>query len=85
MNQAIPWSIAGGVLVVAAAALVVAAPERKDPAFDFIAGNRPVTRTRSDRNWFRMDGAIFRSSCAGDTLWLRRQKTAGLTLFPSIR
>src|SRR5262249_4973008 len=23
--------------------LVVAAPERKDPAFDFIAGNRPVT------------------------------------------
>jgi hypothetical protein len=43
MNQAIPLSIAGGVLVAAAAALVVAAPERKDPAFDFIAGNRPVT------------------------------------------
>jgi hypothetical protein len=43
MNQAIPWSIAGGVLVAAAAALVVAAPQRKDPAFDFIAGNRPVT------------------------------------------
>lgn len=34
MNQAIPWSIAGGVLLAAAAALVVAAPERKDPAFD---------------------------------------------------
>src|SRR5262249_43029352 len=43
MNQAIPWSIPGGVLVAAAAALVVAAPERKDPAFDFISGNRSVT------------------------------------------
>jgi hypothetical protein len=43
MNQAIPWSIAGGVLVAAAAALVIAAPERKDPTFDFISGNRPVT------------------------------------------
>jgi len=43
MNPAIPWSIAGGVLAAAAAALVVAAPERKDPAFDFIAGSRPVT------------------------------------------
>jgi len=43
MNQAIPWSIAGGVLLAAAAALVVAAPEHKNPAFDFIAGNRPVT------------------------------------------
>src|SRR6202030_281768 len=44
MNRAIAWSIAGGVLLAAAAALVVAAPERKsNPAFDFIAGNRPVT------------------------------------------
>jgi hypothetical protein len=43
MSQAIHWSIAGGVLVAAAAALVVAAPEHKDPAFDLIAGNRPVT------------------------------------------
>lgn len=43
MNQTIPWSIAGGVLLAAAAALVVAAPERKGPALDFIAGNRPVT------------------------------------------
>jgi len=43
MTRAIPWSIAGGLLLAAAAVLVVAAPERKDPAFDFIAGNRPVT------------------------------------------
>src|SRR5215813_63825 len=43
MNQAVPWSIASGVLVAAAAALVVAASERKDPAFDFIAANRSVT------------------------------------------
>jgi len=31
------------VLAAPAAALVVAAPQRKDPAFEFIAGNRPVT------------------------------------------
>jgi len=31
------------VLVATAAALVVAAAERKDPASDFIPGNRPVT------------------------------------------
>src|SRR5262249_1798553 len=43
MNQAIPWSIAGGVLVAAAPAVVVAAPERKDAASDFIPGDRPVT------------------------------------------
>jgi len=43
VNQAIPWSFAGGVLVASAAALVVAASERKDPAFDFIAANRSVT------------------------------------------
>jgi hypothetical protein len=43
MNQTIAWSIGGGVIVAAVAALMIAAPERKDPAFDFIAGNRPVT------------------------------------------
>jgi hypothetical protein len=43
MNPAISWSIAGGVLIAAVAAVVVMAPERKNPAFDFIAGNRPVT------------------------------------------
>ena len=30
-------------MIAAAAALMGAASERKDPAFDFIAGNRPVT------------------------------------------
>jgi hypothetical protein len=43
MNRAIPWSIGGAVLRAAVAALVVAAPERKNPAFDFIAGNKAVT------------------------------------------
>jgi hypothetical protein len=43
MDRAIPWSIGGALLLAAAAALVVGALERKNPAFDFIAGNRPVS------------------------------------------
>jgi hypothetical protein len=43
MNRAILWSIGGGVLLAAWAGLLVTLPERKDPAFDFIEGNRPVT------------------------------------------
>jgi hypothetical protein len=43
MDRAIPWSIGGALLLAAAAALVVGAPERKNAAFDFIAGNRPVS------------------------------------------
>ena len=44
MNRAIAWSIGGGMLLAAAAALVVAAPDpKRNPAFDFVAGNRPVT------------------------------------------
>ena len=42
MNRAIPWVIAGGVLVAAATAFVVAAPER-DTGPVFIEGSRPVT------------------------------------------
>ena len=42
MNRAITWSIAGGVLVAAAAALVIAAPERNMGSV-FIEGSRPVT------------------------------------------
>ena len=42
MNRAVPWVIAGGVLVAAAAALVIAAPER-DTGPVFIEGSRPVT------------------------------------------
>jgi hypothetical protein len=44
MNRSIPWAIGGGALLAAAAAIVVAGPEHKNPAFDFIAGNRPVTQ-----------------------------------------
>jgi hypothetical protein len=43
MNRVIPWTIGGGVLIAAWGALLIMVPERKDPAFDFIAGNRPVT------------------------------------------
>jgi hypothetical protein len=43
MNPAIPWSIAGGLFVAAVVGLAMTAPERQDPAFSFIPGNRPVT------------------------------------------
>ena len=42
MNRAIPWVIAGGALIAAAVAFVVAAPER-DTGPVFIEGSRPVT------------------------------------------
>ena len=42
MKRAIIWSIAGGLLLAAAAALVIAAPER-DRGPVFIEGSRPVT------------------------------------------
>jgi hypothetical protein len=43
VNRVIPWTIGGGVLLAAWGALLIMVPERKDPAFDFIDGNRPVT------------------------------------------
>jgi hypothetical protein len=43
MNRVTPWTIGGGVLLAAWGALLIMLPERKDPAFDFISGNRPVT------------------------------------------
>jgi hypothetical protein len=42
MNRAIAWVIAGGVLFSAAAALVIAAPDR-DSGPVFIEGSRPVS------------------------------------------
>src|SRR5215470_18800661 len=42
MKPAIIWSLAGGVVLAAAAALVIAAPER-DAGPVFIEGSRPVT------------------------------------------
>jgi len=42
MKRAIAWSIAGGILLAAAAALVIAAPER-DRGAVFIEGSKPVT------------------------------------------
>jgi hypothetical protein len=43
MHPAIPWTVAGGLFVAAVVGLAVTAPERQNPAYDFIAGNRPVT------------------------------------------
>jgi hypothetical protein len=42
MNRAVAWVIAGGVLLAAAAAFVIAAPER-DSGPVFIEGSRPVS------------------------------------------
>src|SRR5258708_485068 len=42
MERAVIWSIAGGILLAAAAALAIAAPER-DRGPVFIEGSRPVT------------------------------------------
>jgi hypothetical protein len=42
MNPAIPWSIAGGLFLAAVVGLAISAPERQNPAFSFIPGNRPV-------------------------------------------
>ena len=42
MRRAIIWSVAGGILLAAAAALVIAAPER-DRGPVFVEGSRPVT------------------------------------------
>jgi hypothetical protein len=43
MDRNILWSIGLGALLVSAASVAVMAPERKDPAFDFIPGNKAVT------------------------------------------
>ena len=43
MNRANAWYAGGGVLFVAWAAFMSVVPQRTNPAFDFIAGNRPVT------------------------------------------
>jgi hypothetical protein len=43
MDRNILWSIGLGAFLVSAAGVAVLAPERKDPAFDFIPGNKAVT------------------------------------------
>ena len=82
MNQVTPSPIGGGVLIAAAAALVIAASERKDPALILSWITDPSLKTKSGRNRFRMDGAMFRSSCAADTLWVQHQRTAEVTPSP---
>jgi hypothetical protein len=43
MDRNIVWSIGLGALLASAAGVAVMVPEHKDPAFDFIPGNRAVT------------------------------------------
>ena len=43
MDRNILWSIVLATLLVSAAGVAVMVPERKDPAFDFIPGNKIVT------------------------------------------
>ena len=43
MNRANAWYVGSGVLFVAWAAFMGLMPQPTNPAFDFIAGNRPVT------------------------------------------
>jgi|ERR1700760_2766508 hypothetical protein len=43
MDRNIVWSIGLGALLASAAGVAVMVPESKDPAFDFIPGNRAVT------------------------------------------
>jgi len=43
VNRANAWYVGGGVLFVAWAAFMGLMPQRTNSAFDFIAGNRPVT------------------------------------------
>jgi hypothetical protein len=85
MNQTIPWSFGGGVIVAAVAAPMIAAPERKDPAFDFIAGNRPVTEDQIRQKLVSDGWGDIQIVVPGRTLWLQHQKTAGLTPLRSIR
>jgi len=73
-------------LLAAAAALAVAAAERKgNPAFDFIAGNRPVSEDQV-RQKLVSDGwmDVHIALRGADTLLQKRQRTAGLKSFPSI-
>jgi hypothetical protein len=43
MDRNILWSIGLGAFLMSAAGVAVMVPERKDPAFDFIPGNKAIT------------------------------------------
>ena len=73
MNRAIPWVIAGGVVVAAATAFVIAAPER-DTGPVFIEGSRPVTEEQVRQKLGLMDGRAFRSCAGGESFWQWAQR-----------
>ena len=67
MNRANAWYVGGGVLFVIWAAFMGLMPQRTNPAFDFIAGNRPVTEDQVPEIGFRwVDGCS--DSSAGTLL-----------------
>ena len=82
MNRAIPWVIAGGVVVAAATAFVVAAPER-DTGPVFIEGSRPVTEDQV-REKLVSDGwsgvQVLRRGQESSRLMLKFEGAALLTL-----
>jgi hypothetical protein len=55
MDRNILWSIGLGVFLVSAAGVAVMVPDRKDPAFDFIPGNKAVTEDQV-REKLSLDG-----------------------------
>ena len=74
MKRAIIWSIAGGTLLAAAAALVIAAPEReRGPVF--IEGSRPVTEEQAGRSSCPTGGPTFRLYGADGSSWRWAPKT----------
>ena len=46
MDRSILWSIELGAFLASAAVVAVVVPERKDPAFDFIPGDKAVTEAQ---------------------------------------
>jgi hypothetical protein len=83
VNRVIPWTIGGGVLLAAWGAFLIMVPERKNPAFDFIAGNRPVTEDQVRLKLVSDGWTDVRVVLRGRFFWLRHRRAASLAPFPS--
>jgi hypothetical protein len=73
MNRAIAWVIAGGVLLSAAAAFAIAAPER-DSGPVFIEGSRPVSEEQVRQKLVSDGWTGFKSYGAGGLSWQWAQR-----------
>jgi hypothetical protein len=83
MNRANAWYVGGGVLFVAWAAFMSLVPQPTNPAFDFIAGNRPVTEDQV-RQKFVSDGWMdVQIALRGRYFVPRHGKMANPASFPS--